>query len=141
MRLRYNFCVVYSCDERVYGYYADTENSCQVFHVCYPYVDVDLLIKVRMFSFICGEGLVFDQSRLVSNGVLMFYIKYIYTSDNNDLVLDLVFLNHPELKLRNVRFYFRFQLNVSDPSLEFPLSNYAISNRYVTSQKTPSLAT
>nr|XP_027217663.1 uncharacterized protein LOC113810159 [Penaeus vannamei] len=55
----------FTCDERVYGYYVDTENSCQVFHVCYPYVDVDLLIKVRMFSFICGEGLVFDQSRLV----------------------------------------------------------------------------
>ncbi|XP_064111837.1 U-scoloptoxin(01)-Cw1a-like isoform X2 [Macrobrachium nipponense] len=53
------------CDQRVYGYYADQDNNCQVFHVCYPYVDVDLLIKFRMFSFICGPGLVFDQSKLV----------------------------------------------------------------------------
>lgn len=77
----YNLFVVCRCDERVYGYYVDTENSCQVFHVCYPYVDVDLLIKVRMFSFICGEGLVFDQSRLVRNEVLTFSIIVVYTWD------------------------------------------------------------
>ncbi|XP_050692952.1 U-scoloptoxin(01)-Cw1a-like isoform X2 [Eriocheir sinensis] len=53
------------CDEKVYGFYADPENACQIFHVCYPYVDADLIVKLRMFSFICGPGLVFDQEKLV----------------------------------------------------------------------------
>lgn len=54
----------------MYGYYADVDNECQVFHVCHPYVDGDLLVKLRMFSFICGPGLVFDQEKLVSVTVL-----------------------------------------------------------------------
>lgn len=49
----------------MYGFYADPENACQIFHVCYPYVDADLIVKLRMFSFICGPGLVFDQEKLV----------------------------------------------------------------------------
>ncbi|XP_071538795.1 uncharacterized protein [Panulirus ornatus] len=55
----------FACDQRVYGFYADVDNRCQVFHVCYPFVDVDLLIKMRMFTFICGPGLIFDQEKLV----------------------------------------------------------------------------
>ncbi|KAG7156251.1 U-scoloptoxin(01)-Cw1a-like [Homarus americanus] len=55
----------FTCGQRIYGYYADVDNGCQVFHVCHPFVDVDLLIKMRMFSFICGQGLVFDQEKLV----------------------------------------------------------------------------
>ncbi|KAK7084863.1 hypothetical protein SK128_010603 [Halocaridina rubra] len=53
------------CDDRVYGYYADQDNNCQIFHICHPYVDGDFFVKTRMFSFICGAGLVFDQSKLV----------------------------------------------------------------------------
>ncbi|CAL4214952.1 unnamed protein product, partial [Meganyctiphanes norvegica] len=55
----------FRCDNRVYGYYADIDNNCEVFHICYPYVDVDLAIRMRMFSFICGSGLVFDQEKMV----------------------------------------------------------------------------
>ncbi|KAK3862518.1 hypothetical protein Pcinc_031628 [Petrolisthes cinctipes] len=55
------------CDQKVYGYYADVDNGCQVFHICHPYVDSDLIVKLRMFSFLCGPGLVFDQEKLVCN--------------------------------------------------------------------------
>ncbi|KAK8404204.1 hypothetical protein O3P69_000342 [Scylla paramamosain] len=53
------------CDGKVYGFYADPDNACQIFHLCYPYVDADLVVKLRMFSFICGPQLVFDQEKLV----------------------------------------------------------------------------
>ena len=26
----------FSCDDRPYGYYADTNNNCQLFHICLP---------------------------------------------------------------------------------------------------------
>jgi hypothetical protein len=29
----------FSCDNRVYGYYADVDNNCQLFHVCFPVRD------------------------------------------------------------------------------------------------------
>jgi hypothetical protein len=29
----------FSCDNRIYGYYADVDNDCQLFHVCYPIND------------------------------------------------------------------------------------------------------
>ncbi|XP_076049421.1 uncharacterized protein LOC143030101 [Oratosquilla oratoria] len=55
----------FDCEGRVYGYYADVQNNCEIFHICFPYVDSDFVIKNRMFSFVCGQGLVFDQLRLV----------------------------------------------------------------------------
>nr|XP_027225855.1 uncharacterized protein LOC113817932 [Penaeus vannamei] len=47
-----------------YGYYADTSNDCALFHVCLPYIDNNVYIT-RHFSFMCGEGTMFDQERLV----------------------------------------------------------------------------
>nr|XP_027229925.1 uncharacterized protein LOC113821611 [Penaeus vannamei] len=54
----------FDCAELPYGYYADTSNDCALFHVCLPYIDNDLYIT-RHFSFMCGEGTMFDQERLV----------------------------------------------------------------------------
>ncbi|XP_064120313.1 U-scoloptoxin(01)-Cw1a-like [Macrobrachium nipponense] len=54
----------FSCADLPYGYYADEDNNCAVFHVCLPYIDHDLYI-VRHFSFFCGAGTVFDQEKLV----------------------------------------------------------------------------
>ncbi|XP_037787028.1 U-scoloptoxin(01)-Cw1a-like [Penaeus monodon] len=54
----------FSCGDLPYGMYADEANSCAVFHVCLPYIDGDTYIT-RHFSFLCGEGTMFDQERLI----------------------------------------------------------------------------
>merc|ERR1712042_59222 len=54
----------FDCGDLPYGYYADEANNCAIYHVCLPYIDNDLLVT-RHFSFMCGEGTVFDQERLV----------------------------------------------------------------------------
>lgn len=52
----------FSCENRGYGYYADVENECQIFHVCLPVMNADER-KERTFrwSFICPEETVFSQ--------------------------------------------------------------------------------
>ena len=35
----------FSCDNRPYGYYADVDNDCKVFHVCQPIADADSKVK------------------------------------------------------------------------------------------------
>ena len=46
----------FSCSDRVFGgYYADTEQGCQVFHIC---------LQDSMVSMICPNGTVFAQVRL-----------------------------------------------------------------------------
>ncbi|XP_063590207.1 uncharacterized protein LOC134767086 [Penaeus indicus] len=54
----------FGCGDLPYGMYADEANNCAVFHVCLPYIDGDTYIT-RHFSFLCGEGTMFDQERLI----------------------------------------------------------------------------
>ncbi|XP_076035634.1 uncharacterized protein LOC143021789 [Oratosquilla oratoria] len=54
----------FSCGDRPYGYYADEGNNCQVFHVCNPYLYSDGRIEAVQHSFMCNEGLRFDQKEL-----------------------------------------------------------------------------
>merc|ERR1711964_655839 len=54
----------FECGDLPYGYYADEANNCAIFHVCLPYIDHDVYVT-RHFSFMCGEGTMFDQERLV----------------------------------------------------------------------------
>lgn|ERR1719334_1749485 len=59
----------FSCQGRRYGYYADQENDCQIFHVCvvlkqiFPdtFTDEDTI----KFSFICPEHTIFTQDAMV----------------------------------------------------------------------------
>ncbi|XP_076309617.1 uncharacterized protein LOC143224956 [Tachypleus tridentatus] len=44
----------FSCQDKPYGYYADTANDCKLFHVCVP--------PAKLYSFMCGNLTVFDQS-------------------------------------------------------------------------------
>ncbi|XP_022252284.1 uncharacterized protein LOC111087975 [Limulus polyphemus] len=46
----------FSCQDRIYGYYADISNKCKVFHVCLP--------PKRHFSFLCGNLTVFNQATM-----------------------------------------------------------------------------
>ncbi|XP_066986884.1 probable serine/threonine-protein kinase clkA [Macrobrachium rosenbergii] len=54
----------FSCADKPYGYYADQENSCRVFHICNPALFSDGKIETYQYSFMCGEGTVFDQDVL-----------------------------------------------------------------------------
>jgi len=58
----------FSCEGRDYGYYADIANNCEIFHVCMPIQDNDgNVIEFAKWSFICGNGTVFDQEILACN--------------------------------------------------------------------------
>ncbi|ERL88910.1 U-scoloptoxin(01)-Cw1a [Dendroctonus ponderosae] len=51
----------FSCEGRSYGYYADVENDCQLFHVCLPMKYQDGRTQMFRWSFICPEETVFNQ--------------------------------------------------------------------------------
>jgi hypothetical protein len=58
----------FSCEGREYGYYGDVANRCQVFHICLPLLDhLGVTFETAHWSFICGNGTVFDQEKLVCN--------------------------------------------------------------------------
>ncbi|XP_071517645.1 U-scoloptoxin(01)-Cw1a-like [Panulirus ornatus] len=52
----------FSCENRPFGYYADMENDCKAFHICYPVTEDDgTLTEVAHFTFMCGQNAVFSQ--------------------------------------------------------------------------------
>ena len=58
----------FSCDDREYGYYADIDNNCEIFHICLPIEDHDgEIIEYAQWSFVCGNGTMFDQQTLTCN--------------------------------------------------------------------------
>ncbi|XP_014364394.2 uncharacterized protein LOC106715589 [Papilio machaon] len=46
----------FTCDDKIPGYYADPETSCQVWHWCVPSIGGNV-----MYSFLCAPGTVFNQ--------------------------------------------------------------------------------
>ncbi|XP_071517646.1 uncharacterized protein [Panulirus ornatus] len=55
----------FSCINRPYGYYADVDNDCAIFHICQPITDAaGQLLETAHFSFICGEDTIFSQGSL-----------------------------------------------------------------------------
>ena len=58
----------FSCEGQAYGYYADVDNNCEIFHICLPIEDeAGEVIEYAQWSFICGNGTVFDQQTLSCN--------------------------------------------------------------------------
>lgn len=58
----------FTCEGLEYGYYADTNNNCQIFHVCWPVLaDDGSVTEYAQWSFICGNSTVFDQATLTCN--------------------------------------------------------------------------
>lgn len=55
----------FHCDGRDYGYYADVDNDCQIFHVCLPVTYADGRNQTFRWSFICPEETVFNQVSFV----------------------------------------------------------------------------
>ncbi|XP_068239867.1 uncharacterized protein [Palaemon carinicauda] len=54
----------FSCIDQPYGYYADQQNSCRVFHICYPALFSNGRVETYQYSFMCGEGTRFDQKEM-----------------------------------------------------------------------------
>ncbi|XP_047500878.1 uncharacterized protein LOC125046918 isoform X2 [Penaeus chinensis] len=87
--LRPNIKDTFSCIGRTYGYYADPDNDCQIFHVCLPLHSLyPTLFKTQTtyhFSFICGNQTSFDQASMAcvhkdsftcDNPEMYYYLNY-----------------------------------------------------------------
>jgi len=59
----------FNCEGRIYGYYANEELNCQIFHVCEPVSYPDGRQETIQHNFFCPNQTVFDQSLLVCNHV------------------------------------------------------------------------
>lgn len=57
----------FSCEGRIYGYYADVSNGCKIFHVCVPVLNEqgESTQPSLIFSFFCNNGTIFNQEALV----------------------------------------------------------------------------
>lgn len=68
--------------QQYYGYYADQDNECQIFHICVPmkqlfpdlYDDTDIL----QFSFICPKHTIFTQVNIGFIFVRLFVFVFWY---------------------------------------------------------------
>eukprot|EP00091_Calanus_sinicus_P002167 TRINITY_DN1220_c0_g2_i2.p1 TRINITY_DN1220_c0_g2~~TRINITY_DN1220_c0_g2_i2.p1 ORF type:complete len:153 (+),score=20.28 TRINITY_DN1220_c0_g2_i2:106-564(+) len=66
--LAYPYADSFSCEGQAYGYYADVDSGCQVFHICLPIEDNEgQVIETAKWSFFCGNATVFDQQTLTCN--------------------------------------------------------------------------
>ncbi|XP_048002190.1 uncharacterized protein LOC125238790 [Leguminivora glycinivorella] len=63
--IRENITDTFSCENRTYGYYADVDNDCQIFHVCLPTQTASGRSITYRWSFICPNETVFNQEVLV----------------------------------------------------------------------------
>lgn len=54
----------FSCDGLGYGYYADPDNDCKIFHICQSFKMSDGSIYNNHWSFVCGNQTVFNQVSL-----------------------------------------------------------------------------
>lgn len=59
-----NIAGTFTCRDRPYGYYADQDNSCRIFHICYPALFTDGRTETYQYSFMCGERTQFDQKEM-----------------------------------------------------------------------------
>ncbi|XP_060808695.1 uncharacterized protein LOC106139704 [Amyelois transitella] len=63
--IRENITDTFSCENRTYGYYADVDNECQLFHVCLPSQTPSGRNITYRWSFICPGETIFNQEVLV----------------------------------------------------------------------------
>ncbi|XP_066981897.1 serine-rich adhesin for platelets-like [Macrobrachium rosenbergii] len=67
--IRQNIVDTFTCEGRVYGYYADQDNECQIFHICLPmqqlFPDMYCEEDIFHFSFICPQYTIFNQEAMV----------------------------------------------------------------------------
>ena len=58
----------FDCNGLEYGYYADIDNNCEIFHICMPIRDeTEQVVETKKYSFVSANGTQFDQEYLVCN--------------------------------------------------------------------------
>jgi len=55
-----NIRTTFKCPEQ-YGYFADVDNECKIFHICHPVDYPDGKHELFTYSFFCGNQTVFNQ--------------------------------------------------------------------------------
>ncbi|KAG7156551.1 U-scoloptoxin(01)-Cw1a-like [Homarus americanus] len=52
----------FTCEGRSYGYYADVDNNCEIFHVCLPVADASGTVVITLqYTFTCGNQTILSQ--------------------------------------------------------------------------------
>lgn len=51
----------FACPQGAFGYFADVDNNCNIFHICHPVTDEDGVTETQQFTFLCGNQTVFNQ--------------------------------------------------------------------------------
>jgi len=59
-----NINPTFDCYNRKYGYYADIDHNCKIFHICHPTYNPFGIAETYQTSFFCPNLTVFDQSTL-----------------------------------------------------------------------------
>lgn len=59
-----SYQTTFSCEGFKYGYYADTDNECKIFHICHEVELADGTKQLNHWSFFCGNQTVFNQLTL-----------------------------------------------------------------------------
>ena len=59
-----SYKTTFSCQGLRYGYYADVENDCKLFHICHTVELADGTVQNNHWSFVCGNQTVFNQLTL-----------------------------------------------------------------------------
>lgn len=56
----------FSCEGRLYGFYADVDNDCRAYHVCEPVEDeFGVIVETAHYTFMCGQKTIFDQEQML----------------------------------------------------------------------------
>ncbi|KAK7076604.1 hypothetical protein SK128_012563 [Halocaridina rubra] len=56
----------FSCEGRLYGFYADVDNGCRAYHVCEPVEDENgVVLETAHYTFMCGQRTIFDQQQML----------------------------------------------------------------------------
>jgi len=100
-----NYQTTFSCEGLRYGYYADVDNQCQIFHICLPVEHADGKAETFHWSFFCGNQTVFNQLTLTcahpeeavpcENAREFFYVN------DNFGIVDAPFLRDEDLERAN----------------------------------------
>ncbi|XP_077536297.1 uncharacterized protein LOC144148657 [Haemaphysalis longicornis] len=59
-----SYQTTFNCAGLRYGYYADTDNDCKIFHICHEVELADGSKQLNHWSFFCGNQTIFNQLTL-----------------------------------------------------------------------------
>jgi len=64
-RVSKDIVTTFTCQGKKYGYYADIDNNCHIYHVCHPSKTEFGVDRFTHYSFFCNDGTIFDQENTI----------------------------------------------------------------------------